>query len=352
MLKARQKIEINNFRGISQGELDGLAPLTILVGANNTGKSTILEALWLNAQYGNANTAVALSKRRGWCGLSSVFRLFYDMEQPIEIQAWDSDEQGIQSSLKLVKVADQDLISLVEGKQQSDKNALIQINSQSVLKIQYKVPLSSKPSSRILVFSDGYSSECIMSNSPDDIMTIFIEVEPTTSFGMLEDAYSSAMFAGGEAALESLLSRINPDKKTLRILRSDDEYVLHSISNNRSVPVYLEGDGYKRFVLMACSLAANIGHTILIEEPECFQHPRYLREFAQLVWGAIEQGSQIIMSTHSLDLLHYLFLTDSAQYELAKIFRTSLENGELKAVTISGERAVERMNDLDEDLRQ
>ena len=40
------KLSIKNFRGIGEGELE-LAPLTILLGGNNSGKSTILEALFL-----------------------------------------------------------------------------------------------------------------------------------------------------------------------------------------------------------------------------------------------------------------------------------------------------------------
>ena len=40
------KLSIKNFQGIRDGELE-LAPLTILLGGNNSGKSTILEALFL-----------------------------------------------------------------------------------------------------------------------------------------------------------------------------------------------------------------------------------------------------------------------------------------------------------------
>jgi predicted ATPase len=41
-----EKLKITNFRGIKDGEIE-LAPVTILLGANNSGKSTILEALFL-----------------------------------------------------------------------------------------------------------------------------------------------------------------------------------------------------------------------------------------------------------------------------------------------------------------
>ena len=41
-----KRVGLENFRGIRKGELE-LAPITILLGANNSGKTTVLEALLL-----------------------------------------------------------------------------------------------------------------------------------------------------------------------------------------------------------------------------------------------------------------------------------------------------------------
>ena len=40
-----KEVEIENFRGIRKGTLTSLKGINILVGRNNTGKSTILEAI-------------------------------------------------------------------------------------------------------------------------------------------------------------------------------------------------------------------------------------------------------------------------------------------------------------------
>ena len=42
-----RSLEIQNFKGIKQGKIDDLAQVNILVGRNNSGKSTILDALIL-----------------------------------------------------------------------------------------------------------------------------------------------------------------------------------------------------------------------------------------------------------------------------------------------------------------
>ncbi|MBU7017982.1 MAG: AAA family ATPase [Theionarchaea archaeon] len=42
-----KEIYLKNFRGIRTGKLENFAQFTILLGPNNSGKTTILEALYL-----------------------------------------------------------------------------------------------------------------------------------------------------------------------------------------------------------------------------------------------------------------------------------------------------------------
>ena len=68
-------IRISNLRGIKTGEVDDLAPLSVVVGPNNSGKSTILEALFIGCSHGEARAAAYAARRRGWRGLSFVSKL-------------------------------------------------------------------------------------------------------------------------------------------------------------------------------------------------------------------------------------------------------------------------------------
>jgi len=49
-----EEIYLKGFRGIAEGVLDSLTSINILVGPNNVGKSTILEALYLAATTGES----------------------------------------------------------------------------------------------------------------------------------------------------------------------------------------------------------------------------------------------------------------------------------------------------------
>ena len=83
-----KRLEIENFRGISKGKIEGFSQLNIFIGKNNSGKSTILEALAIVLNYEMLQHIV---KRREWHGLDSVFSIFRfkNTEKPVKISADD-----------------------------------------------------------------------------------------------------------------------------------------------------------------------------------------------------------------------------------------------------------------------
>src|SRR5580704_18693644 len=65
-------LDIQNLRGIRQGKLDGLRPLTILLGPNGCGKSTVLEAAGVACAGGSAGAAFTALASREWLGLAGL----------------------------------------------------------------------------------------------------------------------------------------------------------------------------------------------------------------------------------------------------------------------------------------
>src|SRR5262245_38641647 len=58
------EIEVEGFRGIATGRIAGLAPLTVLVGPNSSGKSSVLEALYLSVTNRPVNGLFHCIRRR------------------------------------------------------------------------------------------------------------------------------------------------------------------------------------------------------------------------------------------------------------------------------------------------
>lgn len=90
----------------------------------------------------------------------------------------------------------------------------------------------------------------------------------------------------------------------------------------------------------------------MLEEPECYQHPRYLRELASLLIESAKTNRQIILSTHSIELVDLLLETAEAErLDYPFVHRLRLVDGNLSSVVLNREQALLTRKDLLEDLR-
>jgi len=70
-------LEIENLRGIAKGSVSGLKHLTAIVGTNNSGKSTLLEALAVASSKGGLANWWWVACLRGWLGIDGFEQFFY-----------------------------------------------------------------------------------------------------------------------------------------------------------------------------------------------------------------------------------------------------------------------------------
>ena len=100
-LAVLKNLSISNFRSIKSLEIPKLGHLNIVTGRNGCGKSSVLEAIFLNASAGNASALVTAAAIRGDAFIApnedSTFRSFFhklDTSNPIQI----STEEGVRHS--------------------------------------------------------------------------------------------------------------------------------------------------------------------------------------------------------------------------------------------------------------
>jgi predicted ATPase len=181
----------------------------------------------------------------------------------------------------------------------------------------------------------------------------FVDVEAVRGANALEDAYSRIERSGQVAAIVNALQRSMAGLSDLRILKSGSDFILHTFcGRNRPVPAYVAGDGFKRFLELASAVVVSERGVVLLEEPEAFQHPRYLTELASLLLQATKEGSQVILSTHSIELIDLLLHAPEAEgLSYPTVHRMRLVDGKLMAVVLGREQALTMRDELLEDLR-
>ena len=333
MLKS---LEIKNFRGISEGYIEGFDRLNVFVGKNNSGKSSILEALAILIDPYNIPHII---KRRGWFGLDSVLSIFRyrNAEEPIEIKG-----NGIELKIKRgIPFAD-NVEFLVKTKNFKEEVIVLDVEH---LRLEEKK--STKTEFEVYIDSDG-KHQNFVDVEGKCLESVFIDYKMIQEVG-LKEAYSK-VFEKGYKAHERLINVINkvyPDVIDIRLF--SEKIGPEVVFENGRVPMYAMGDGFKSaYVTLSFLMNIENGY-IIYEEPENYQHPSS-REL--IVEGICESAkiNQIFISTHSIELIDEILETADVD---VKFFVLELDqaSGKLSYYSFDAESAKFRRRELEADLR-
>jgi predicted ATPase len=165
--------------------------------------------------------------------------------------------------------------------------------------------------------------------------------------------YTEVVRQGRRKVAVSIISEVVPGLVGLEILTEDNEPIIYLVFDEYAVPAAVAGEGVQALIRASLELAASPGGTVLLEEPEVHQHPRAIWQTARAIWAAVNRDVQVILSTHSLELIDALLsvVPDAADLEKMAVFRLLLEDGQLKSSRLTGTQAAEARSTIDEDLR-
>ena len=344
-------IKIEAFRGVKEGQLDGLGSINILVGPNNSGKSTCLEAVALVGAAGDAKNVVGLLRHRGGPPHDALAHVINGFASSATLAVSLFDGISYECRLSLGGVRDLSLIehARAEGLKESMKQVGVNLTRK-------REQTQQRLSACTYVDYEGRVATTTLLDGSRFLPFGFqlVDVQAVRELGTLEDAYTSIERVGRVKSVVQALGRSMKGLTDLRILKSGEDFILHAIFEGQPpVPVYLTGDGSKRLVELASAiLGVDPDGVVLLEEPECFQHPRYLRELASLLIESAKANRQIILSTHSIELVDLLLEAAEAEgLDYPFVHRLRLVDGKLSGVVLNREQAMVSRKDLLEDLR-
>ncbi len=314
-------LEIQNLRGIREGKLDKLTSLVVLVGPNGSGKSTVLDALLIGtSKYPNEAVQEAIKRHPGVDQGARWLVWFGAMSEPIRISV--STDTGGSRTLKLginpVGLAPNNIKCLQESSS----------------------PQGTEGSGPQIPATDGVSEARLLEPRAFDA------VPP------LHRSYTEAVVQGRRDEVRNIVTDLIPHATNLEILTDADRPIVHVVFDDHSVPVAFAGDGIYSLIRLSLELASRPSGVILVEEPEVHQHPAAIRGSVLAILAAIRRGIQVIITTHSLELIDSL-LAEASQDDLEKlcVYRLSLDQGMLKSRRISGTEAAFLRTEIKDDLR-
>jgi predicted ATPase len=148
------------------------------------------------------------------------------------------------------------------------------------------------------------------------------------------------------------MAAVVPGLSDIEILTDDEAPILHLVFADHSVPVEVAGDGIEMLLRLTPELASRPRGVVLMEEPEAHQHPRAIGQTAKAVLAAVRRGIQIIVSTHSLDLIDNLLAhSGDADLDRVSVHRLALAKGVLHCQRLAGKDVAFARSAIEDDLR-
>ncbi|NMG83528.1 MAG: AAA family ATPase [Methanosarcinales archaeon] len=396
-----KNVEIVNYKGIEKTQFS-CGSINIIVGPNNTGKSSILESVWmavasLNDFEDNLETRLSdiietenirhlihQGKQKSTIALEIfendriILDLLYSKKNyPEEVAEFfltfinktpkfDEFETDFHMSLLELQVLGikLDRLSGKAGlKEELDKllkrvseniESVIEDYRSRLIKSE-KVFLTSKINNNLIsirAVMDGYADGIsIFNEESPSIQKIPLIISSPHIDEDVSEIYKKLVNTKKLAEVLEILKNKIPYFEDIREVDGDLLVLLENL--DEPLPLSFMGDGFKALLKLSFMAPLIKNGIALFEEPETSMHPGYLNILAKEILLSSEY-SQIFISTHSLELIEYLLekAEKSGKIESIKILKLRrLTEGYIEREIFSGKEAAEEIEVIKTDLR-
>ncbi len=313
-----KKVEIKNFKGMKDFSVDNLKQINLIIGENNSGKSTFLEALFLLMGFTNPEMFVRINKFRGYLKANDIFlkSYFYGLEPQIPVQIIagltnPEEERKIQLQINLSDTSEvlaEEEISPLTNTIEDEKIKAENIGSLKMIYTVSKHPNEEKLYETyldILKTKDGWKydrekaseyKEPIFGRFIFDVSTILKEIPQITN---------TIITNKKENKLLKYIKKIEPSIKDIYVI---DGTIFVDVGFPSRIPLNLMGGGTKIIFSYLAAIIEGKSDVILIDEFESGLH----RKAQQKSWEAIvdlikDTNLQLFATTHSLDCIKTFF---------------------------------------------
>lgn len=345
-----RSVEIKGLRGIQEGKLEDFTPLVILVGTNNSGKSTILDALLIGANPNVSDGILAAIDRRNGVKQKARWLVTQPASFPASIMLKTHLEEIYRTvDIKLSRSQTEEQV-VVTGTVFTTNGHIGHADDEEIL-----TPASTGTEISSLTFGDNgsaaYSRSVVSADGVPEVH--LVDPEMGTRLLPLHELYTKVLEQGRRKEVRKLISDLMGGVEDVLILTEGNSPVLYLDYSSGSVPVAMAGEGVQSLLRTAMELASRPNGVVLLEEPEVHQHPGAIQQTARAIWAAIRRGIQVVISTHSLDLIDSLVFEVQNEEELNQmsVYRLLLVEGCLRSSRTAGSEITFARATIGEDLR-
>jgi hypothetical protein len=326
-----ESLTIHRFRGIEDLTLEGMGRINLLVGDNNSGKTSILEAMSVYCKPLDTFAWIDTARRRvrGFRQLSIIDAMKWLF--PHGKQASGDGEELFSGDIAVsgrgqagartarARFEEFEEIGIIDQPGEAGP-------SEERLERGATLNLTATTAEGVEVRGVRLLERMLRRTRPEQEKSLSVEIISPFDHGV-EELYSGlfrrAVVGGYKGEVVEALRRIDPGIEDMEFLPSSSThlslrssgsalYLRHTRSGR--TPLSAFGDGIRRVLLLALTLPSASGGALLIDEIETAIHISVLSDvFAWLVDSCHRNNVQLFATTHSLEALDAILAASKDQ---------------------------------------
>lgn len=308
-------IKIEGYRGFKEFEMDGLGRLNLLVGTNNSGKTSVLEALYLLTSQGDPLALWNVLWRRG-----ERLRSVHSTQTELDVcHLFNGHETHLGSKFTLSATNEKPSrtvsFTIAQLKQKEQKNLLEEpAGYVLVVKGEPKPPVSiisitragginpdNVPSRRLRRrVLEGSPSQFITAESldSDSLIALWDKVALTPDEGFVMKALQF---------LDSDIERLASQAGSPSYSSGRGGFIVKLKDKELPIPIGSMGDGMWRMLALAIAITQCKDGVLLVDEIDTGLHYSVMSDMWRLIFRAAKAlNVQVFATTHSYDCIQSL----------------------------------------------
>lgn len=307
-----ESIHIENFRGLKTADISGFRPINLFFGKNNSGKSSVLEAIFLISGQSNPALPLTINNLRNYQRFTEndLALDFYNLqtEREISISADASPSRKLTISPLKSNSKDLPLDRLTEGV--SDTAA-----GYYGLKLTYTLGEDGKDYKSEIIIKQGEETKGrtrIDARYKEKLFSMYL---PSSYVQLsVSDKYAKIVENKQEKDILTVLQGIEPKIRDLQLVGND---LLVDIGLPQRLPINVMGDGLRKMLANIIAVYGCRDGILLIDEVDNGFHYSAMK----LLWKSLFHAArinnvQLFITTHNIDSLKGLvaFLQEEEDY--------------------------------------
>jgi len=343
-------VNIQNFRGIPQLEIEEMKRINLISGKNNIGKSTVLEAIFLNMDHTTNESFRKLSYFRG--ASTSVDRnpwepLFYQMDtkSPIRIYMTEDGEKSLLEYQRDENYLPNRIQDVPDEAMKSFRAA-----ARNTYTLRFHFEKGNYYEDGHFISAEAGMLRDIETSLPKNELcdltpTRFVNNLLSRTSNNIADSISKMELDGTKSKIIDILKFLDPSIQDIVTLSVFGMSQLYIRAGGKLTPLTYAGDGVVNLLSICLSVMELKNGLVLIDELETgFHYSMYPRLWEILDFISKESNCQIIATTHSHELivaLSNLMKTGTS----AAYYRLGNSKGQRKAFLYNGELLGEALSE-------